>query len=425
MSFINELPASVLAALCFAPLFIIVLTIRPHWFVWLAFAGTPYQMSLLGGLGGIQGGIVDVLAIFLCLPLLLALLSRPINWNRLSIYVLLFLGICTLASVWNSFAPADAVSIIRMGMITIVPLLIFQNLELPQDWEFACINAYLTATVVLVGFQLVAFLQDGYVAAFYVLGLHKNFIGIIMGTAVGITTALLLSDSIRKFNRLWLYTVLAICSTGLVLSLSRGAWLATCSGIALLALFIGRIRSLLAGSFVVALTVLFVWGFLPKEATTYATDISPESHNISSRFEMMETVMAVFQQNPFLGSGVDLRKQIDPHNVIVLTLGETGLIGLVAFLTMFGSGFLLLRKLWLAAPDEARPLVLAATATFTIAFSHGLFDVYWRRGVAFISWGLIGIAYVRVVLDSHRTDFQAPSSEHTARLYSNAGSSPS
>lgn len=341
-----------------------------------------------------QGSIVDILAVLLCLPLIISLLTRPIIWHNLVTLIIVFLAICTLSSAINGIDRSDIISIVRMLMITLIPLLVFLNLEISDKQTMQCVNAYLTGCSLLAVIQIFTFLTQGIDTAMYTLGLHKNFIGVVTGCGMGIALARLLTEKPGSRGRSWLMTVLALCGAGLLLSLSRGAWVATGIGSTMLTFLTGRVRIAISAGIVGSGVIIAIWSMLPDEATDYATDLNYQTKNVQSRLYTMGKTMDAFEESPLIGAGVGLRKYIEPHNVLILTLGETGIIGLLAFTGLFGAAFWQLYRLWKTAPEVSRSLVLCALAILTISFFHGLFDVYWRRGVAFISWGLIGMAYI-------------------------------
>lgn len=393
---LDQLSLPILIGICFLPVLGFIIIQRPQFLLTLVFFCTPFQMSLLGGAGGLQGSIVDVLALLLCLPLVASLLTRPIIWHNLVTLIITFLIICLMSSAINGIDRSDITSIVRMLMITLIPLLVFLNLEISDKQVMQCVNAYLAGCSLLAIIQIFTFLTQGIDAAMSVMGLGKNFIGTIAGGAVGIVFSLFLGNTSSDHKKLiWLSTVLCLAGTSLVLSLSRGAWLATLGGCIILILLTGRVRAAMWAGIISVSVVFAVWGMLPQKATNYATDLNYKTENVQSRLDAMNKTMDNFEASPLIGSGVGLRKYIEPHNVLVLTLGETGIVGLLAFTGLFVAAFWNLYHLWKSAPETSRSVVLCAIAVFTISFFHGLFDVYWRRGIAFISWGLIGMAYIQ------------------------------
>lgn len=383
-----------LIAIGLSPFVLLFIVRRPHTLLTLVFFCTPYQMSLLGGAGGAQGSIVDLIALLLCIPLVISLFTRPIVWHPVATAICLFLGACLLSTILNGMDRSAVLSFVRMAMITLVPVLVFLNLPISDRQVNHCIYAFLAGSCLLAIFQGFTFLTSGINAAMYTLNLHKNFIGAIMGCATGVALSQLLSGTSSPRRRFWLIFALSLCSAGLILSLSRGAWLATLGGCALLIILTGRLRAAI-GAAVIGITVIAaVWSLLPDDATDYATDLNYRTQNVQSRLHTMDLTIDAFESSPFIGRGIGLRRYIEPHNVLVLALGETGILGTLFLIGMFVYPFWSLKFLWKTAPEVSKPIVLCAITFLTISFLHGMFDVYWRRGPAFIAWGMVGLAYI-------------------------------
>ena len=106
-----------------------------------------------------------------------------------------------------------------------------------------------------------------------------------------------------------------------------------------------------------------------------------------------------------VGVGIGLRKRVEPHNVLILTLGETGILGLVGFLGMFAGGFytFYLALKWARGNLPATQIVLIGTSLFLVSLLHGMMDVYWRRGVGLMGWACVGMSIYVSILMSKQT----------------------
>ena len=101
--------------------------------------------------------------------------------------------------------------------------------------------------------------------------------------------------------------------------------------------------------------------------------------------------------SPILGVGVGLRKQYDATNVVMSTLAETGVLGLVAFAAIFGTLFWMAWKAQrkVGRDDPNFSLMAAGTAVVFGKLLHGCVDHYWSRGIVPV-WagaGLVVFAY--------------------------------
>ena len=60
------------------------------------------------------------------------------------------------------------------------------------------------------------------------------------------------------------------------------------------------------------------------------------------------------------------------------------------FATGFYTFFLAARRV--RHGPAAWPLVVAGAAVLLVSLTHGMMDVYWRRGVGFMGWSCVGMA---------------------------------
>ena len=141
--------------------------------------------------------------------------------------------------------------------------------------------------------------------------------------------------------------------------------------------------------------VLFVvWHMLPEKATDYASDVSANAHTTQNRLYAINLVMDAYYESPLIGVGVGLRKKLEPHNVLVLTLGEEGILGVCCFIGMFAGGFYTFAVAWRCSRDEpeAQQIVIIGVCLLCLSLVAGMMDVYWRRGVGFLGWASVGMA---------------------------------
>ena len=92
--------------------------------------------------------------------------------------------------------------------------------------------------------------------------------------------------------------------------------------------------------------------------------------------------------------GVGLRKEYDATNLFWLTMAETGVLGIAAFLWIHWS---FLRMVWITQKRLARnetlySLTAIGGALITSRFFHGMVDHYWSRGAIMIAWDSAGMA---------------------------------
>jgi hypothetical protein len=131
---------------------------------------------------------------------------------------------------------------------------------------------------------------------------------------------------------------------------------------------------------------------LPSEKQEYATGFQADRWNIKMRIMTQENLQEIITKEPLFGVGIGLRKQIDATNFVLVTLAESGAIGLVAFVCVFGTivrvGFTVCRS------DSNKSLILCgslAVGLLSCKVGHGMVDHFWGRGSGTVVWASIGI----------------------------------
>ena len=384
----------------------------------LCCAAIAVPLSLTGEYSKMALSTTDALSIVLLIPLVSTWFKRrrlnlgPAGWP-----LALYFTVCTLATLtgtsitWGGLG--QVVSLGRSLLATLVPVAIFGNLGRREGrWALPhlCFLSYLLGMPVMTGVMLWLFKQEGFQSSMYAFGMNKNGLGPALGCGVAISLSYLLGRlplARTRSGTAMLLAALVLSGLGLVLSLSRGAWIATAAACLLIVLCTRNVKAFLLSFLILVPLLAGIWNMLPEQAVSYATNVSPDSSSIQERFNAMSVVMSAFRSNPLCGVGVGLRKDFEPHDVLILTLGETGIIGLAAFCLMFAGGFYTFIKArrYCQGPGERQLLVVGA-ALLLLSITHGLMDVYWRRGIGVFGWASVGIAVA--IMNRPRTPAQAP-----------------
>jgi hypothetical protein len=226
--------------------------------------------------------------------------------------------------------------------------------------------------------------------ASYFWGLHKNGLGASLASAF-ILTVECWTTAGKRAQPIYLGALLLIAS-GLVLVLSRGAWIAAAVGVCFLLAWRGQYLRLFLLGILLVPVVGTIWTLLPDQSKEYATSFDANRYNIKAR--VLNTAWAIEQWkgSPLLGVGAGLRKEYDATNVLWLTLAETGPLGLLAFIFVHARVVLGVwnRRAW-GRPGVCSPLALAG-ALVAAKFVHGMVDHYWSRGAIMIAWASVGMA---------------------------------
>jgi O-antigen ligase len=201
----------------------------------------------------------------------------------------------------------------------------------------------------------------------------------------------------------------ALIASGIIASLSRGAWFGVAVGLILTALLFGPFTRAGVGVAAATLAALLLGGqagFLPDDFRERVSEsaaqfqpidprtvpITDENFAAAERLAHWHAGWDMFRDYPATGVGVgnfNVRfeeyavregfriSQGHAHNYYIHTLAETGLPGLLAYLTLLASVFALAARVLLAASARgsfARALVLGAFGSLVAIATHNIFE---------------------------------------------------
>ena len=356
----------------------------------LVFGLAPFQNDLGGGIGGVKLSIAD-LHLVLSLPvLIMALLrgERPLrSWPFLWTCVAYF-AVCVASGfvTWRGGAALDSLFQMTLFFFVMIPVfsIVARRPEdlIPALWTLLVVSAFLASIVLITRSQ-------------YILGIHKNGIGGSLSCAflVAFELSFYYRDK-KSWHKNAILALMTLIAGGLVVTVSRGAWIGAVAGM----LFITAMRrqfSLLGRLAVVMIPVLALgWMMLPPESRDYAFDFNPERGNIEARVNNQDEAMTIFKQHPILGAGVGVRKVYDATQLVLFTLAETGILGLITltlvFTTFFGMVWSTQKRL--GRGEFAYSLLAIGGALMLARVGHGMVDHYWARGPTMMGWAAAGMA---------------------------------
>jgi O-antigen ligase len=181
---------------------------------------------------------------------------------------------------------------------------------------------------------------------------------------------------------------------GLFVTLSRGAWVGAVVGLIVVAALNRRFVFLTRVLAIAVPVITIMWVYLPEDSKQYAAGIDGKEHrNIAARYVSRDVALTAFKQNPFIGVGVSLRKQMDATNLVFVTLGESGVLGLLSFITIQVTYIVLVVRLIRVIPrNDPRYFLLVVSPTLmAVRLAHGQFDHYWVRGATTMAWVSVGV----------------------------------
>ncbi len=394
------------AATCYALLFWAIGWRAPGVALALIFGAAPFANDLAGGIAGVKFSLAEV-HLVLTLPILVLTLlqgERPLQFWPFLWPCALYFAVCIASGFVEWRGNAALTSAFQMVLFMFVLIPVFSVLaRRPED--------LLPALWALLGISVIIALNLIATRSNYVLGLHKNGVGGSLGCAFLVAFELWFHFRDRagwpKFVAL---TSLAIIAVGLLLSLSRGGWMGTLLGVFLIAAM--RRQFALMGRIALLLIPLMAlgWQMLPEESRSYATSFDASRGNISQRYLNQDFAMQAFQGNPLLGGGLGIRKQYDATQIVLFTLAETGILGLLSLTGVFVAFFAMIWKTQqrLGRDDMAFSVLAIGGALMLARVGQGMVDHYWARGPTMMGWAAAGMA-VGVFL-------YAPQGSHSHRL---------
>lgn len=335
----------------------------------------------------------SVLLVLAALPRVFAdrRLARAALWGAMAA-VVLALAVASIASAdvgtsWSGFAR-------YAQLFVVVPVAVVVAVREDRDLWLIC-GAVLAAAVI----------EGAYGAWQYLTGAGASFAGqdvravgtfgaqdvMGMSTVVsyGILVALGLAIVLRGRRRLLLLGLAALLVLPLLLSLSRGAVIATAAAVALMLLAAAPRLAMRTAVFGAAAAVV-LYGALGGTATTVGdrlatitSVVNGPDRSVSDRYELWQTATAMWRDHPLTGVGIKMfpsyrdsyaplhlssgsdvadpslaferQPLLSPHNMYLLVLSEQGLIGAVAFGTLILGLFLLVWRGTRASADRLGP----------------------------------------------------------------------
>ena len=384
LSLVRETPLPAFA-LVYCSLFMFLVWTRPQIALTGIIAVTPFVQDIGGGLP-IKFSLAEVhLLLAFVVYVVKGVLTRSIRFlGPLTVPITIYLAVLTWTSLRSELEQEDIKALIQTFVTCGVTVAVFANMV--PDAE-SMVRSFIWLPI----FCLPIAVLEIATGSFNVFGLHKNSIGGSLAAAVVILANLWYSqvDFSGKRYVIWLLLVLG---GGLLISLSRGAWIGAIVGLTVSGLLWGRI-TLVIRTLTVAVPVLLVlWLLLPSEKREYATGFEADRWNIKTRVKTQENLQAIIAKEPFFGVGIGLRKQVDATNFVLVTLAESGAIGLVAIIGVFGTIVRVGFKLSRSGTKQSFVLCGAlAVGLLACKVGHGMVDHFWGRGNGTVVWASIGL----------------------------------
>jgi hypothetical protein len=384
LSLIRETPLPALA-LVYCSLFIFLVWTRPQIALTGIIAVTPFVQDLGGGLP-VKFSLAEIhLLLAFIVYLVKGVITRSIRFiGPLTVPVVFYLAVLTWTSLRSGLEEEDIKALIQTFVTCGVTVAVFANMI--SDPE-SMVKSFIWLPIFCIPIAVLAIITG----QFNVFGLHKNSIGGSLGAAL-IVAANLWYSQMNFIGKRYLIWLLLLLGGGLLISLSRGAWIGTIVGLTVSGLLWGRI-SLVIRTLIAAVPVLLVlWLLLPSEKREYATGFQTDRWNIKMRLKTQDNLQEIVAKEPIFGVGIGLRKQVDATNFVLVTLAESGVIGLVAIICVFGTIVTVGVRVCRSGPKHSFVVCGAlAVGLLSCKIGHGMFDHFWGRGNGTVVWAAIGV----------------------------------
>ena len=226
----------------------------------------------------------------------------------------------------------------------------------------------------------------------------KNLWGEVFGSGFVMALEFWLAANLRgeRGAKRWWLLALCLIAAGCLLCVSRGGWMEATIGSAIVLSMRRQFRLVFRAALVVTPLILALWFTLPQAKQKYAFALGANNVDVQSRLVVIAQTWQNFENHPFFGKGIQIRKEINAVNVFTVALAESGVQGLASFLLLqavvLGLAWKVHRRL---DPRDARfSLVTLGGALIVCRLVHGLVDFYWARGALLWAWGAVGMLTV-------------------------------
>ena len=232
----------------------------------------------------------------------------------------------------------------------------------------------------------------------------SNFAAAYLSISLASAASLLFTNLGRAHKCLAL-AVLGLGGVALILTFSRGGWMALALSLTLICL-LGWRRLGFSLKTPIAIILMLGMLYLPFHSAISARLLGDDRGSAESRIPLMKLAFRIIEDNPILGVGANnftvvMDRYLTPefrhgflfavHNKYLLVLSETGAVGLLSFLA-----FLLdaLRKGWQCWARQDRllsPLALGFAAGMAGHMVHMSVDVFRGRPTQQLLWLIAGL----------------------------------
>jgi O-antigen ligase len=196
-----------------------------------------------------------------------------------------------------------------------------------------------------------------------------------------------------------------------VLSFSRGGYLALGAVVVALALS-HRQRLIIVGAGVVVAAGLMIVPSIRHRVLT-ELDFTNGSNTLVGRFHLWSVSLQMLRDHPIFGAGLsgfasvigpywnptNIDRFTYPHNIVLNSWTETGVLGVIAFAWILVAGFRSGWRGWRSSSAPWRAVHLGVLVALVAVVVHGLVDVpYWKNDLSLELWALLSLTLAATAL---------------------------
>lgn len=389
--------ASILAAILIFITYILTLKkFNFDEFIVALLATSAFTHSINGT--GINISISDI---YLVIGLVVLLLTKKDNIKIPKMYlvlVLIYLTLCSFTFVTTNEINRTLIRMIQYSEYLLFTVLIFTNIDSLKVLKKMLI-LYIAVSTILSIIGILYTIQNGYNGGLYILGFHKNALGLVVGYAIPIIMGLSMLD---KTNKVYLILLILNIIT-LLLTFSRSSMIAAIVSSIMVYLFIGKGKHIIKIAAVILLLSIILLQIVPDNTLNLFFDFSEKS-SAYSRVIIFNDAMEKIKDNLIFGTGIGSYfislpfinfKQDDPNNVFLLNLLELGIVGLIVFILILIYIYIYAFNNMRLFKNNKSLLVLNSIfiSTFTARLVHVQFDVMWVRGNSLFMFSMVGMLF--------------------------------
>ena len=232
-----------------------------------------------------------------------------------------------------------------------------------------------------------------------------NALALFLGPLIAIAAGLVLYVPARKV-RLLAGAFLLVAGPAMLLTFSRGGFLAMAAVAVGLALSHQRRLWLLAGTAAVALVLVLIPPIYTRVSVEFQNVGGTTFFGRAGRLALWSATLQMLSHFPVFGAGLSgfadrigpywnvdhPERFIDPHNIVLNFWVETGVLGVIAMAWLLAVGFRWSWRGWRTGYELWRPISLGALLALVAVVVHGLVDVpYFKNDLSLEFWIVLAL----------------------------------